>query len=161
VLRTSIVPTIIQGGFRTNVIPSEAEATLDIRALPDEDMTKLYDEMRRVINDPSVEVVADPSRNRPSAPPSRIDSEMFRSLERVQKQMFPKAVTIPTMLTGATDNAQLRTKGVEAYGFGSIADETEGDLHGAHSDQERVAESSIPKMVQFLWYTVLDIAASK
>src|SRR5271165_4008498 len=161
VLRTSIVPTIIQGGFRTNVIPSEAEATLDIRALPDEDMPKLYDEMRRVINDPSVEVVADPSRNRPSAPPSRIDSEMFRSLERVQKQMFPKAVTIPTMLTGATDNAQLRTKGVEAYGFGAIADESEGDLHGAHSEQERVAESSIPKMIQFLWYTVLDIAASK
>lgn len=161
VLRTSIVPTIIQGGFRTNVIPSEAEATLDIRALPDEDMSKLYEQMRRVINDSSVEVVPDLSRNRPVAPPSRIDSEMFQALERSQKRMFPKAVTIPMMLTGATDNAQLRTKGVEAYGFGAIADESEGDLHGAHSDQERVLESSIPKMVQYLWYTVLDIAASK
>jgi len=161
VLRTSIVPTIIQGGFRTNVIPSEAEATLDIRALPDEDMDRLYEQMRRIINDPTVEVVADPSRNRPAAPPSRIDSEMFQAFERTQKRMYPKAVTIPTMLTGATDNAQLRSKGVQAYGFGPISDESEGDLHGAHSDQERVLESSIHQMVQFLWYTVLDIAASR
>lgn len=159
VLRTSIVPTIIQGGFRTNVIPSQAEATLDIRALPDEDMPRLYDQMRRAINDPAVDVVPDPSRDRPSAPPSRIDSEMFQALERTQKRMFPKAVTIPMMLTGATDNAQLRAKGVQAYGFGPIADESEGELHGAHSDQERVRESSIHQMLQFLWQTVLDIAA--
>src|SRR5262249_42302927 len=37
-LRTSVVPTILKAGFRVNVIPSEAEATVDVRALPDEDM---------------------------------------------------------------------------------------------------------------------------
>src|SRR6185503_11169701 len=35
-LRTTISPNIIKGGFRNNVIPGDAEATLDIRALPDE-----------------------------------------------------------------------------------------------------------------------------
>jgi len=161
VLRTSVVPTIINGGFRSNVIPSQAEATLDVRALPDEDMPKLLDEMRRVINDPSVEVVADLSHNRPTSAPSSITSDMFRTLERTQKLMFPSAITLPSMLTGATDNAQLRNKGVQAYGFGPIADEKENELHGAHSDQERLLESSIHSMVQFLWNTVLDIAATK
>jgi acetylornithine deacetylase/succinyl-diaminopimelate desuccinylase-like protein len=161
VLRTSVVPTLIQGGFRTNVIPSQAEATLDIRALPDENMDQLYAEIKRVVADPSIELVTNATRNRPIAPPSSIDSEMFRALERTQKSMFPDAVTIPVMLTGATDMAQLRGKGVQAYGFGAIADESENELHGAHSDQERLLESSIHKMVQFLWYTVLDIAASK
>ena len=161
VLRTSIVPTIIQGGFRSNVIPSQAEATLDIRALPDEDMNKLYDEMRRVINDPAVEIVSNRGGNRPTSPPSRIDSEMFAALERTQKRMFPGSITIPSMLTGATDMAQLRGKGVQSYGFGAIVDEKENELHGAHSDQERLLETSIHKMVQFLWYTVLDIAATK
>jgi acetylornithine deacetylase/succinyl-diaminopimelate desuccinylase-like protein len=160
-LRTSIVPTIIQGGFRSNVIPSQAEATLDIRALPDEDMDRLVGEMKRVIADPAVEVVTNTARNRPIAPPSRIDSELFHALERSQKSMFPDAITVPIMLTGATDMAQLRGKGVQAYGFGAIADESENELHGAHSDQERMLESSIHKMVQFLWYTVLDIAATK
>jgi acetylornithine deacetylase/succinyl-diaminopimelate desuccinylase-like protein len=161
ILRTSIVPTVIQGGFRSNVIPSQAEAVLDIRALPGEDMNQLYAEMRRVIADPAVEIVGDTSRNRPPAPPSRIDTEMFQALERAQKKMYPGAITIPTMLTGATDNAQLRSKGVQAYGFGPIADESESELHGAHSDQERLLESSLHQMVQFLWYTVLDIAAAK
>jgi acetylornithine deacetylase/succinyl-diaminopimelate desuccinylase-like protein len=86
---------------------------------------------------------------------------MFRALERTQKAMFPDAITLPSMLTGATDNAQLRGKGVQAYGFGPIADEKENELHGAHSDQERLLESSIHSMVQFLWNTVLDIAATK
>src|SRR5260370_1776961 len=76
-LRTSVVPTVIKAGFRSNVIPSEAEATLDIRALPDEDMNKFYAEIRRVIDDPNVEVLAgDRSSSRPAGVPSRLDSEM-------------------------------------------------------------------------------------
>jgi acetylornithine deacetylase/succinyl-diaminopimelate desuccinylase-like protein len=67
-LRTSVVPTIIKAGFRSNVIPSEAEATLDVRALPDEDMEKLYAEMRRVINDPNVEGEIDTRRGPPARP---------------------------------------------------------------------------------------------
>jgi acetylornithine deacetylase/succinyl-diaminopimelate desuccinylase-like protein len=161
VLRTSIVPTIFNGGFRSNVIPSEAEATLDIRALPDEDLNNLYADMRRVINDPAIDVVPTGRDNRAASPPSRLDTDMFRALEHTQKKMFPGAITIPAMLTGATDMAQLRSKGVQAYGFGPIVDESEFELHGAHSDQERMLESSIHKMVEFLWYTVLDAAGSK
>jgi acetylornithine deacetylase/succinyl-diaminopimelate desuccinylase-like protein len=161
VLRTSIVPTIINGGFRSNVIPSQAEATLDIRTLPDEDMDKLYQEMRRVIADPSVDVVPAGRDHRQPSPPSRLDTEMFQALERTQKRMYPGAITLPAMLTGATDMAQLRVKGVQAYGFGPVVEEREVALHGPHSDQERLAESSLYQMTQFLWYTVLDVAASK
>ncbi len=76
-LRTSIAPTIIQGGFRQNVIPSEAEATLDIRALPDEDDEAFVEKMRAVIDDPKVEIVRRGSA-RPAAPASRLNTEMFR-----------------------------------------------------------------------------------
>src|SRR5215831_813754 len=55
-LRTSIVPTILKAGFRVNVIPSEAEATLDVRALPDENLDNLYAEMRKIIADPAVKI---------------------------------------------------------------------------------------------------------
>ena len=64
-LHTSISPNIIQGGFQSNVIPSEATATLDIRALPDENMPAFYDLMRKVINDPAVDVGAPSGRNLP------------------------------------------------------------------------------------------------
>ena len=74
-LHTSISPNIIQAGFQVNVIPSTAEATLDIRALPGEDMAAFYELMRKVINDPTVEIVADQRNQRPAAAPSRIDSK--------------------------------------------------------------------------------------
>src|SRR6202035_3071309 len=76
-LHTSISPNIIQGGFQSNVIPSEATATLDIRALPDEDINAFYELMRTVINDPSVKVVAGGrgGGSRPIPPPSSITSE--------------------------------------------------------------------------------------
>ena len=99
-----------------NVIPSEGEAMLDVRALPDEDMAKFAAELRRVINDDAVEVIP-ATEGRPAAPPSRIDTEMFRAIEKVGRSMF-QAPTIPSMMTGATDMAQLRAKGVQAYGVG-------------------------------------------
>ena len=161
ILRTSVVPTIIKAGFRSNVIPSEAEATLDVRALPDEDMPKLYGDLRKLINDPLVEVVPAARDARPFGTPSPLDSEMFHALENTQKKMYPGAITIPGMLTGATDMAQLRMKGVKAYGFGAVYEEEEATLHGAHSDAERLLETSLYGMVRFLWETVIPMAASK
>ena len=73
-LRTSVVPTMLKAGVGPNVIPSEAEATLDIRALPDENIEKFYADMKRVIGDPAVEIapmpmtLAVPMRPRESSP---------------------------------------------------------------------------------------------
>ena len=80
-LRTSVVPTMLKAGTGPNVIPSEAEATLDIRALPDENITTFYAEMQKVIHDPAVKIVPLPA-TRPFSPASRLDTEMYRILER-------------------------------------------------------------------------------
>lgn len=161
ILRTSVVPTILKAGFRSNVIPSEAEATLDVRALPDEDMPRFYDNLRKMINDPSVEVIPNRMGGREPGRPSAIDGELFHSFEAAQKTMFPGAITLPSMLTGATDNAQLRAKGVQAYGFGPIVDEKDITIGAAHTDDERLAESSLYQEVEFLWRAVLPVVASK
>ena len=161
ILRTSVVPTILKAGFRLNVIPSEAEATLDIRALPDEDLPTFYEWLRKLINDPAIEVVPNRTGGRPASPPSRIDTDLFHAFEAVQKEMFPGAITVPSMLTGATDNAQLRAKGVQAYGFGPIVDEREAaGPGGAHGDDERLRESSLYKEVEFLWRSVVRVSAN-
>src|SRR5262245_8487289 len=56
-LRTSVSPNMIQGGYRNNVIPSEAKVTLDVRMLPDENPERFLAEIKKVVNDPSVEAV--------------------------------------------------------------------------------------------------------
>ena len=159
ILRTSITPTMVKAGFRINVIPSEAEAYLDVRALPDENLENLTAQIREVIADASVDVAPAQRAERPATPPSRIDTPLFQAFEKVQRRMFPGAITLPSMLTGATDMAQLRARGVEAYGFGGIIDDRDGGLSGAHTDDERIARSSLEKMVEFLWYSVLEVAA--
>ena len=159
-LRTGVAPTIISGGFRRNVIPSEAEAMLDVRALPDENPEEFYAHMAAVINNPNVEIVPQPIY-RPASPPSPIDNEMFAVIESVSERLFPEATILPTMLTGASDMAQVRAKGVACYGFGPVRHEE--DLAaggGAHGDDERIPEDSLLTLVQFLWYSVLGIAAS-
>jgi acetylornithine deacetylase/succinyl-diaminopimelate desuccinylase-like protein len=156
ILRTSVVPTIIKGGFRSNVIPSEAEATLDVRALPDEDMARFTAELRRVIDDASVEIVPPAPGGRPATPPSRLDTAMYRALEKVARRMFD-APTLPSMLTGATDNAQLRAKGVQAYGVGPMVPAEEGALSTAHSDNEHVSVHAVEKLVEYIWNTVLEL----
>ena len=133
-LRTSIVPTMLKAGVGPNVIPSEADATLDIRALPDEDMPKFFEEMRRVIGDPAVKIEPISGNLRPVAPPSRLDSDMYRALERVSKRLYPGSVILPTMSTGASDMAQLRAKGIQSYGIGPAGLESDSANYGAHSD---------------------------
>jgi acetylornithine deacetylase/succinyl-diaminopimelate desuccinylase-like protein len=159
-LHTSISPNIFQAGFQINVIPSEATATLDIRALPDEDMPAFLDLMRKVINDPTIDVVPETRNQRPGAAPSRIDSDAFHSIEAAYNKIYG-AVTLPMMATGATDMAFLRGKGIQCYGVGAMADlEDAPKGFGAHSDQERILEEAVYKHVQFFWTAVTSIAAS-
>ena len=134
-LRTSVVPTILKAGFRMNVIPSEAEATIDVRALPDEDMTMFYQEMRRVIADPAVTIEPIAEGSRPVAPVSGLSSEMYQALERVSVQMYPGSTTLPTMFGGGTDMAQLRAKGIQSYGIGPAS--TDDDASKVRYAQRR------------------------
>ena len=161
ILRTSVVPTVIDAGFRRNVIPSEASAILDIRMLPDEDVQDFYADLAAVIDDPRVEIVPEPIY-RPAAPPSEIDNDMFQTLERVAVEMYPEATVLPIMSTGATDMAQVRAKGVQAYGIGPARTLEEiNSGFGAHGDNERIEEAAFVSMVEYLWRVILEMAAGK
>lgn len=159
-VRTSVVPTMIEAGFRKNVIPSEASAMLDIRMLPDEDVDDFYRQLAAVIDNPAIEIV--PERiYRPAAEPSKIDNQMFQAMETVAKRMFPGSTTVPFMATGGTDMTQLRAKGIQAYGIGPRRTlEEENSRFGPHSDDERIAEESLQEMVRYLWNVVLEIGYS-
>lgn len=159
-LRTSVVPTMLKAGVGPNVIPSEAEATIDIRALPGEDITEFYEEMNRVIGDPAVKIVPLPV-TRPPAPPSRLDTEVYRAIEEVSQRMYPGAVVLPAMSTGASDMAQLRAKGIQSYGIGPARTEEDAVQYGAHSDVERLAEAALYKFVEFAWNVVTAVAVKK
>src|SRR6185503_20696546 len=157
-LRTSISPNIIQAGYRINVIPSEAVARLDVRALQDENMPALLETLKKIVNDPNVEVRFAQRDTRPPGKEARIDSEGFKALEAAVRAHY-NASTLPTMSTGATDMAYLRGKGMQCYGVGPATDVEDGPKgFGAHSDQERIRETELARFLHYYWDVVLALA---
>jgi acetylornithine deacetylase/succinyl-diaminopimelate desuccinylase-like protein len=160
-LRTSVSPNMIEGGFRVNVIPSSAKATIDIRALPDENMDQFQRELKRVIGDDSIQITPRPMY-RPGAMPSPLKTEAFQAIEAAQKKIYPGLITIPFMLTGATDMSFLRAKGVPSYGIGPLADAEDIEKgFGPHSDQERLLETELYRYVRFVWEVIHPLAAAR
>jgi acetylornithine deacetylase/succinyl-diaminopimelate desuccinylase-like protein len=157
-IHTSVVPTIINIGFRANVVPSEGEAQLDIRVLPDENLKTFVSELRKVINDPAIEIIPPATLPRPLSAPSRTDTDMFRALEKAAKQMFD-IPTLPYLMTGATDMAQLRAKGVQCYGTGPSISPEEGPLGGAHTDDENIPIPALMSLLRYMWSAVIEVAA--
>jgi acetylornithine deacetylase/succinyl-diaminopimelate desuccinylase-like protein len=159
-VHTSLVPTIVNGGFRYNVIPSEAKATIDVRLHPDEDQSSFLDMVRKVVNDPNVEVRWGRERYRPAGG-ARIETEAYRMLETQTTKHYNTTV-LPTMGVGATDMSNLRAKGIECYGIGPALDsEDAGKGFGAHSDQERILESELHRFVRFQYDVVLELARAR
>lgn len=157
---TSLVPTIMSTGFRYNVIPSEAKATIDVRLHPDEDQEKFLDQVRKVVNDPKVEVRWFRDRYRPAGG-SRLNTEAFTVIEAQIRKHYD-TVTLPTMGTGATDMAQIRSKGIQCYGIGPATDQEDGQKgFGAHSDQERILVEELHRFVRFQTDVVMELARAK
>lgn len=159
-IRSSISPTIIEGGYRVNVIPSEARAILDTRLEPTEDPEAFLELVSEVIDDPAIEVDWAPRNVRPAGT-SSLDTEAFRVLEANIDEHYG-SVTLPTMSTGATDMAYLRARGIQCYGIGPAIDIEDGPKgFGAHSDRERILESELYRFARFHYDIVTDIAGSR
>jgi acetylornithine deacetylase/succinyl-diaminopimelate desuccinylase-like protein len=159
-LHTSLVPTIVDAGYRYNVIPSEAKATIDVRLHPDEDQATFLETVRGLINDPAIEVRWARERYRPAGA-SSLATEAFAVIESQVKAHYGVDV-LPTMSTGASDMAQIRSKGIQCYGIGPALDTEDGPKgFGAHSDQERILESELHRFVHFQYDVVMAMAAAK
>jgi len=160
-LRTSASPNIMTGGYRFNVIPSQATATVDVRLLPDENQDAFLEQVKTIVNDPSVTVRYPSAATRKPGLEVRLDSEAFKAIEAAVTRVYD-TVTIPAMGTGATDMAQLRERGVQCFGIGPATDIEDGPKgFGAHSDQERLLESELHRFVRFNWEIVTSLARAR
>jgi acetylornithine deacetylase/succinyl-diaminopimelate desuccinylase-like protein len=160
-IRTTVSPNIIQGGYRINVIPSEAKATLDVRTHPDEDPQGFIEQVKKVVNDPAIDVAWAQRDTRPGTASAELDSEAFTAIETAITKHY-QTVTLPTMSTGATDMSYLRAKGIQCFGIGPAVDSEDGPKgYGAHSDQERILERELYRFVRFQYDVVVELARAK
>ncbi|MDG1851551.1 MAG: M20/M25/M40 family metallo-hydrolase [Gammaproteobacteria bacterium] len=156
-LHNTVTPTIMNIGYRYNVIPSAGSASLDVRLLPEQDFDSFLEAIAAVVDDEAISVSWDDALVRPSAAVS-LDTEAFRVIEQVYGEHYGVPV-IPRMSTGATDMSYVRAMGVSCYGVGPGIDREDGPLgYGAHSDQERILEQELYKFVQAYHEIVVRLA---
>lgn len=158
VLRTTISPTILNGGFQNNVIPGTAEANLNIRMLPGETIDHVIEHLKKAVNDPLVTFT--PAKlTRASLPATTDDTEMFRAFDKSVKVMSPGTPVMPYMSTWATDSSQLRQRGVKAYGV--LWPNTSEEEAGFHGNDERIRISSLGFGAQLIWRVLMETAVKK
>jgi acetylornithine deacetylase/succinyl-diaminopimelate desuccinylase-like protein len=114
---TTMAPTIMRAGTKTNVIPDRVELEVDIRALPGWDTADVRAMLDEVVGDLSEDVEID-FRSEQPATTSPIDTPLWDSLQRVSQVFYPGAKTVPFLTAGATDARFYRQLGSVAYGFG-------------------------------------------
>ena len=159
VLRTGVSLTILSGGFRANVIPSEGQATLNVRTLPDGDILADVATLNRIGGENSVTFALQGApRKAPQASP--ITSPLFIAMETAARIMAPGAATIPFMSAGATDGAVLRANGIPTYGILPMPLPLEDELR-MHGDDERVPVPALGWAAEYLFrvLTLVSIGA--
>jgi len=158
-LRNTVSPTVLKGGFRSNVIPETAEVTLNVRLLPGADPDAFRAELERRIADPAVRVTFHPP-SRPEAPSVPFDGPVIDAVRRVVARVTPGADVVPLLSTGATDSAQLRSAGISAYGLLPLP-LTSRDAARMHGSDERMPIESLGTGLKLLYGVALEIATGR
>jgi acetylornithine deacetylase/succinyl-diaminopimelate desuccinylase-like protein len=167
IMRNTIAPVFLKAGFRGNVIPGSAEATINFRTIPGTDPAELISELQTVVNDPRVEITQMPlpagfnaaqMRALRTSAPSPEDSPLFKALAKNAKITYPEAEVTPYLFQAGTDAYPWRSKGIPVYGIYPYPITAE-DLKRMHGNDERVPIDSLRTGTEMIYKTILEVAA--
>jgi acetylornithine deacetylase/succinyl-diaminopimelate desuccinylase-like protein len=138
-LRNTVNATIVRGGEKINVIPSEIALELDGRLLPGFKPDDMMAELRRIVGeDVELELV----RHDPG--PAEPDMGLFEMLAGILRESDPGAHPFPTLLPGVTDGRHFSRLGIQTYGFTPMNSPQGHDLlQSAHAADERIPVESL------------------
>ena len=128
-LRTTCIPTMLEGGHAMNALPQLAAATVNCRVLPEDGVDYVRNALVKAIADTAVAVTVVGTPMIGPASPMRAD--VMRAVDGATKQLWPGVVTIPMMVMGGTDGRSLRAAGIPTYGVqGIFIDRDDVRFHG-------------------------------
>jgi acetylornithine deacetylase/succinyl-diaminopimelate desuccinylase-like protein len=157
---TTIAPTVVRGGTKTNVIPDTVDLELDIRTLPGQveaDVRRLLDDALGDLRD-RVEIIA--SHDDPSTA-SPVETPLWDTFARAVRGPYPDAELVPYLTVGATDARFFRRAGQTAYGFGLFSRKLTLEDYGTmfHGDDERVDVESLRLSTELWEHVARDLLA--
>ncbi len=112
VLHNTAQPTVVRGGEKTNVIPSEIVVEFDGRLLPGYKPEDMLSEVGALLGDEvELEVVRFTAFEKP------IDMSLYDTLASIMREMDPEGVPVPYVLSGVTDAVNFAKLDIQSYGF--------------------------------------------
>jgi acetylornithine deacetylase/succinyl-diaminopimelate desuccinylase-like protein len=134
-IKTTITPTIIHGGVKENIIPSECEAVFDCRVLPGQSVEATLALFKDLLKDVGLEKLSFEIIQMHDGNESSTHTTLYDSISSVLKELEPNCGVTPTLTTGGTDSRFFRETGSVCYGFHPMRpdepnDELEKRMHG-------------------------------
>jgi acetylornithine deacetylase/succinyl-diaminopimelate desuccinylase-like protein len=153
-LRTTCVPTMIEGGHAPNALPQRVRAVVNCRIMPGVAPAQVQIQLRTVVHDDSVHITPIDDHTAAPSPPSPLTPEIVKPIESVTGRLWPGVPVIPQMETGATDGAYLRAAGIPTYGVSGVF--LDIDDNRAHGRDERIRTSAFYEGVEFIYQLVVE-----
>lgn len=138
-LRNTISTNVMAAGGSVNVIPSRAEAKLDVRVLPGQDPEAFKSKIEAQLDDDELTVsfiACDRALASPFATPE------FAAIEAVFASRYPDAIVAPFLVFGSTDSRFFREKGMISYGVCPVMLAME-DIQMIHGTDEKISEENM------------------
>jgi acetylornithine deacetylase/succinyl-diaminopimelate desuccinylase-like protein len=149
ILRNTISLTRLTGSSKTNVIPPEASASIDIRLLPDQSPDDVLSLLKGLVADTAVHFSTELQPKTPLEVPSNTD--FFRAVEKAARERHPKAFVTTPMATWATDRPTYRRLGIATYGIDPFLVSAAETQRGMHGNDERVSVENIAFGVRYIY----------
>lgn len=156
-LRTTCVATRLEAGHAENALPQTARAVVNCRILPNETAQQTQQTLTRVLANDRISIT--PIAESKPSPPSPLNPEVMRPVERITGEMWPGVPVVPVMSTGATDSLFLRKAGIPMYGVSGLFHDI--DDSRAHGRDERLGVKAFYEGQEFLHRLVKALSSGK
>jgi carboxypeptidase PM20D1 len=156
-IRTTTAVTMFQAGTKDNVLPSHASAVVNFRVLPGDRVADALEHVRRVIDDPRIEIEPAGAFSAEPSAVSSTDSESFRILERTIREIVPETLVAPYLVAVATDSRHYAGLGANVFRFLPIRLNA-ADIERMHGTNERIAISDYERAIRFYRQLILNAA---
>jgi acetylornithine deacetylase/succinyl-diaminopimelate desuccinylase-like protein len=153
-VRDTISLTMLQGGSKANVIPSESNATLDCRLIPGSSKKNFLKEIKRRLGE---EIEVEGSTEGNPVPPSPFNTDLFQAIQKFAKENDPDCPVVPFLLPGATDSRFLRERGMTTYDFCPFRLQ-EKEIYRIHGNDERIAIENLKFGMKMLVEIIKEVA---
>lgn len=148
-IRTTFAPTLFHSGEKENVLPSHASAVVNIRMLPGDSKEEVIRYIRRIINDPRVEIKEfSPEKTDEASPISNTNSEGYKLIKQTIKQVWGDIPIAPSLTLGGTDSTNYKDTVKNLYRFLPLRF-TKEELDLIHNINERIEIKNYLKAVEF------------